>query len=84
MRATLFCRNRRPSPIMAFLLPVMLLAAGAAAAKAPQTNTVTRRWNHRDLYDQGARRASPPPPRNSCSTPASWLRTTHPPAASAT
>jgi len=56
MRPTLFCRNKRPSPIMTFLLAAVMLAAAAPAAKDRLANTVTRRWNHDELYDQGARR----------------------------
>ncbi len=56
MLATLFSRNRRPGPILTILLPALLLAAGAPAAMELSVNTVTRRWNHEELYDQGARR----------------------------
>jgi Transglutaminase-like superfamily len=41
---------------MTFLLPAVLLTTGAPAVKDPPMNTVTRRWSHAELFDQGTRR----------------------------
>src|SRR5512138_1583164 len=56
MRSTLICRNRQFGPIVTLLLPALLNTVGAASAKDSKMNTVTHRWNHSDLYDQGVRR----------------------------